>query len=124
MSVKPKELLKTGMRVTLENGLQMVIVMNCCATANSLTGANLLIDPLEDYRWCYLDTYDDNLNYIGGCESGYDIVKIEALNRIDEFFNFGNSIQFATIWRRPTPKEMTIAEIEQALGYPIKVVKE
>ena len=27
------------------------------------------------------------------------------------------------IWERKEPKEMTVAEIEAALGYPVKVVK-
>ena len=40
---------------------------------------------------------------------------------INEMLNRDYSTE-KPIWKREEPKEMTIAEIEEALGYPIKVI--
>ena len=37
---------------------------------------------------------------------------------------FNNTKNFNNTWQRNGKKEMTIAEIEEKLGYPIKIVKE
>lgn len=62
----------------------------------------------------YLDynNYTENLLDKDGDEI-YDIMKVER------------AIEYKTVFDRDTEvKEMTIAEIEKELGYPIKVVKE
>ena len=58
------------------------------------------------------DNYTENLLDKDGDEI-YDIMKVER------------AIEYKTVFNRDTEvKEMTIAEIEKELGYPIKVVKE
>lgn len=60
--------------------------------------------------------YRQDLKYDSNCEENriYDIVKVERAGQV--------------IWERPEEekevKEMTIAEISEALGYEVKVVKE
>lgn len=61
------------------------------------------------------EDYDENLiciNSWGSINSYFDIMKVERAGQV--------------IWERPEPevKEMTIAEISEALGYEVKVVKE
>lgn len=56
--------------------------------------------------------------------SDFEIVEIyetggETLNEMLDVDRFGT-----LIWKREKPKEMTVAEIEKALGYPVKIVKE
>ena len=64
-------------------------------------------NPYLDY-----DNYTENLLDKDGDEI-YDIMKVER------------AIEYKTVFNRDTEvKEMTIAEIEKELGYPIKVVKE
>ena len=54
-----------------------------------------------------------------------DIVKVyemmENVHTFEEILRYPGKL----IWARidPTPKEMTLAEIENALGYPVKIVK-
>lgn len=58
------------------------------------------------------DNYTENLLDKDGDEI-YDIMKVER------------AIEYKTVFNRDTEvKEMTIAEIEKELGYPIKVIKE
>lgn len=54
---------------------------------------------------------------------GYDIIEV--------YITVGNTLsdmldvdRFGTlIWKREEPKKMTVAEIEEILGYPVKIVK-
>lgn len=117
MSVKPKELLKTGHIVTYRDGsLRRVFCGIDDSTPNVLVG---------DRVWNSLEHYNDELIYYHHDNRNLDIMKIKVCsNLIDLERSDLHSIQTTTIWERIEPKEMTIAEIEQALGYPIKVVRE
>lgn len=67
---------------------------------------------LDGNSYLYYDNYTENLLDKDGDEI-YDIMKVER------------AIEYKTVFNRDTEvKEMTIAEIEKELGYPIKVVKE
>lgn len=118
MSVKPKELLRTGHIVTYRNGsLRRVFLDTGMHEPNVLVG---------DEVWNSLANYNDELLYNSGSgNADFDIMKIvtgtSILNLVDTDLD---SITTTTIWKRSEPKEMTIAEIEQALGYPVKIVKE
>lgn len=69
------------------------------------------------WEWCS-GTREDLTNDDSTC----DIVKIYEIG--DEC-TLENILQNPgeLIWERQEPKEMTVAEIEEALGYPVKVVK-
>lgn len=67
---------------------------------------------LDGNSYLDYDNYTENLLDKDGDEI-YDIMKVER------------AIEYKTVFNRDTEvKEMTIAEIEKELGYPIKVVKE
>lgn len=55
-------------------------------------------------------------------------VKIEAIYDIKRETWFKDSyftpVSRVLLWERKEPKEMTVAEIEKALGYPVKIVKD
>lgn len=67
---------------------------------------------LDGNSYLDYDNYTENLLDKDGDEI-YDIMKVER------------AIEYKTVFNRDTEvKEMTIAEIEKELAYPIKVVKE
>ena len=67
---------------------------------------------LDGNSYLDYDNYTENLLDKDGDEI-YDIMKVER------------AIEYKTVFNRDTEvREMTIAEIEKELGYPIKVVKE
>ena len=67
---------------------------------------------LDGNSYLDYDNYTENLLDKDGDEI-YDIMKVER------------AIEYKTVFNRDTEvKEMTIAEIEKELGYPIKVIKE
>lgn len=116
MGVKPKELLRTGHIVTYRNGSLRRVFLD-----TDMFESNILIG---DHVWNSLASYNDELLYDGG-NADLDIMKIVTGTSILNLVNTDlDSITTTTIWERREPKEMTIAEIEQALGYSIKVVKE
>jgi hypothetical protein len=57
--------------------------------------------------------------------SNLDIVKVECPSHVYDMFIYSQNgkAQFNTIWERFEAKEMTVEEIQQALGYKIKVVE-
>ena len=117
--------LKTGMIVTLRSGCEYMVFLdvdhNYDHTKNFLVNGN-------NHSWIsfqYITEELFGLDYDGLRHKGYDIMKIEslphpfALQEIDF-----NKSQRRTLWERVEIKEMTVAEIEKALGYKIKIVKE
>lgn len=56
-------------------------------------------------------------------------VKIDAIYGLEETPWYINTLltparRTELLWERKEPKEMTVAEIEKALGYPVKIVKD
>jgi hypothetical protein len=115
--------LKTGMLATLRNGLKMVVLIDL-ETQEEYTIGNVLIG-FRTENWMKFSSYDDNLCCIGSLACDYDIVEISIPNHGYDLFcrNIKNNSSFHTIWKREQPKEMTVEEIQQALGYKIKVVE-
>lgn len=100
MSFKKTDLLD-GDIVTQRNGNQK----RYSADRNGFVG-------LDSNSYLEYSNYTENLLDKDGDEI-YDIMKVER------------AIEYKTVFNRDTEvKEMTIAEIEKELGYPIKVVEE
>ena len=96
-SVSPKSLLKDGMRV-----------LHDCGTIGWVCGDRVQFD---DYGYNHLSRYTSGLD-----------------DSVTGYFNIVQVIDRdgTIVWERkeqPAPKEMTVAEIEKALGHSIKVVK-
>ena len=100
MSLKKSDLID-GDIVTQRNGEQK----RYCTDRNGFVG-------LEGITYLDYDNYTENLLDKDGDEI-YDIMKVER------------PAKYKAVFIRDTEvKEMTIAEIEKELGYPIKVIKE
>lgn len=124
MSVKPKELLKTGMTVRTDVGNEGVVWLDVPTYQKE---AQSYIQWKEaDQRYLEpLKHYDDNLLRTEEITKDYPyspgkIVSINTFVVPDDWI----PMKTYRIWERQEPREMTIAEIEQALGYPVKIVKE
>lgn len=93
-----------------------------------------------DFGPCFLHFWDKNLNWKGRSfnddpDSDYDIVKMykpakddtieDRLFFNDECYPASSLIDYKLTWQRSEsePTEMTMAEIEKELGYPVKIVK-
>lgn len=100
MSFKKSDLLD-GDIVTQRNGNKKIY----CINRDGFVGIN-------DNSYLHYRNYTENLLDKDGDEI-YDIMKVER------------PAKYETVFIRDTEvKEMTIAEIEKELGYPIKVIKE
>ena len=98
-SISPKSLLKDGMRV-----------FHDCGTIGWVCGHKILFEEIS-LTYNLLSRYSEDLK---DQKAGY----FNAWKVIDR--------DGTIVWERkeqPEPKEMTVAEIEEALGHPIKVVK-
>lgn len=79
--------------------------------------------------WMPLHGYNDDLTdsgrtslFVGTANENYDIVEVYGYSR-----NNCTTVSVSTenrtlLWKREEPKEMTLEEIEKALGYPVKIV--
>lgn len=79
----------------------------------------LIIDDILMCDKFYLDLsdYDEDLLHEGNvC---YDIVKVFDHVKIFDKVEKCNEV----IWERQKPKEMTLKELENILGYPVKIVR-
>lgn len=72
-----------------------------------------------DFDWFPLESMTDDLTY-------YDTVVMEVydLARSNRWAYQLSTENRKCLWKRDEVKELTVAEIEKLLGYPIKIVKE
>jgi hypothetical protein len=102
--------LKTGMFAELRNGkFYLVLEMPegpVLANVNKIT---------------YTDTIHDDLT---GWESDMDIIAVYERygHTINDLLKV-NLTNRKLIWRREEPKEMTVEEIQEALGYKVKIIE-
>lgn len=113
--------LRTGHIVTTRNGSEYVVYQG--VEIRGTIEGKVLVGKKENKSWEPLDNYKEDLTHC--FISDFDIVKVEeaysvfVLQDIDYMRD-----NRKTIWKREKePKEMTVAEIENLLGYPVKIVK-
>lgn len=114
-----KDYLKVGYVVkTRARGLYMVAV-----NANEeLVMAN------TSQGWMPLHEYNDDLtdsgrtSLFGTADENYDIVEVYGYSRKNHTTVSVSTEDRTLLWKREEPKEMTLEEIEKALGYPVKIV--
>jgi hypothetical protein len=109
--------LKTGMRVTLRNG-SVSIVLKECSFYEHKDAYNVYVNK-ECSSWDMFQYWNDDLT--GTIYSKYDVMKVEQPRHPYEIFKENGT--FKTVWEREELKELTIEEIQQKLGYKIKVVE-
>jgi len=113
--------LKTGMIVEMSDGYHRIVLGNSLMGISDCSGGIPLSSVNDDLTLNYgeeiVKVYDElNANkkdYIGAGAGWFERAKIV------------NILKYTTcIWEREEPKDITVAEIEEILGYKIKVVGE
>lgn len=108
--------LKSGMTVVTRNGNKYLVLTNC---GSSTLQDFCLVGPTG-----FLESgeYNDDLLDIDGYNyDEWDIM--EVYNEKISANTYSMPTHSNPIWKRVEHKEMTIAEIEEELGYPIKIVR-
>jgi hypothetical protein len=103
--------LKDGMVVEYRNGDRCVVI-------------NGYFMKPTGYGWMPINDYDDELHFKGGLslDRAYDIVKVYS-SKAKNMPDYCDASKLTLIWeRKEEHKEMTVEEIEEKLGYKIKVV--
>lgn len=108
-----KSELKTGHVVTYRNGEKRAVYKDTCYGADYLTDGHT-------YRNLY--NYKEDLTC--STDPMCDIVKVESTGRFVDIARDPNGFSGIVIWERPTPKKMTVSEIESILGYKIEIIAE
>lgn len=68
-----------------------------------------------------LNDFSDDLVFLSG-DKDFDIMRVFE-SKSTTLYNFFNHNCLTLVWERKETKEMTLEEIEKALGYPVKIVK-
>lgn len=110
--------LRTGMRVTLRNGKKRIVLLQFKHEYDKET--DVIVDT-QISSWNPLSSYDEDLKHRNYYDN--DIVKIEVPEHVYVVFGTDSYHNYKMIWERNDTKEMTVEEIQQALGYKIKVVE-
>lgn len=106
-----KQLLKNGDMVINRQGKKYIFMTDYLGEKIFKSETNAY-DRLYNYTKNLCNCVDNQL----------DIMEIKKPKRLNtELFN---ESEYETKWKREEVKEMTVADIEKALGYSIKVVKE
>jgi hypothetical protein len=108
--------LKTGMRVKLQGGQVYIVVLDYETT----NYGHQDIFFISKSGFMVGSNYDEDLVYRG--DDSYDI--IEVYSRPLDAFLLDIKQRGELLWKRQPPKEMTLAEIEKMLGYPVKIIGE
>lgn len=114
-----KSELKTGMIVTYRDGKQRVVFKD---TTMFECNKNFITDGVN---WSLLSTWEEDLTCSFFKEM--DIMKVEVATSFVMMCRNPVDIPSSyrkTIWERPTPKKMTVSEIESILGYKIEIIAE
>ena len=112
--IKPKYMLEPCMVVKLRNG-ELVYVAN---TKNGLC----LLD--ERKNWIKIQDYDDELYDQVEGDGHFDIMEIYDLSELAHESMKISIVGRRLLWkRREEVKKMTVAEIQEALGYKIEIVE-
>jgi len=105
--------LKTGMRVTIRDGSQFIVLLGVPVKTQ-----NQFVDILyNESSLLNLRDYDDNL--FDRDYRKYDIIKVEIPHTIFDI-SYSNP-NYDVIWERPL-KELTLHDIEKELGCSVRII--
>lgn len=108
--------LKTGWRVKTRNGNTYVVLRNC--ETDHYGHQDVMFINLDD-GYVIGSSYDSNL--IDHHNSDYDIMQVYETLVNGKVFD--KTRMGELVWERTEePKDMTLSEIEDALGYPVRIV--
>ena len=107
--------LRTGMIATTRRRGQYVVILGL------YDFTDLMINR-ETGCYIRLDYINEDLTCKFGEE--FDITKVEAHSMAYRCWPKYNDKPDKLLWKRQTPKKMTVAEIEEILGYKIEIIAE
>lgn len=76
----------------------------------------------KDGVWFSLDSYEDNLNL--KTNEDWSINKVYGLTHFAQKTLKFETVDRDLLWERKEKKKMTVAEIEQELGYEVEIISE
>lgn len=114
-----KSELRTGMIVTLRNGDRCMIFRGI---QTNYTNEDVLVHPDEN-GWMRLGSYNEDMTQKENQNDSFDIMEVWEADYPLHFTSSNKEDHYFLIWEREETKEMTMAEIEAALGYKIKIVE-
>ena len=107
MSNFKKSDLKTGMKVTLRNGKEYIVLLNAIHIFSDDTDLLIGLHTNEgECSWLLLDDYTEDLLDKDSWSNCFDIVKVEMCEHLG--FLFSTELNFKEV-----TKEMTLEEIEE-----------
>lgn len=109
--------LKTGMRVTFRNGETAIVLIGCGFSGHIAEESTDVLVNHETKFWTQINSVNPDLT--SSHNKSFDIIKIEMPDH--PYSVFGDKV-YLTVWEISEAKLMTIAEIENKLGYKIKIV--
>jgi hypothetical protein len=108
-----KDMLEVGMLVKLKNGNRAVVMQY---------GGGLYL-MINNNECAYLDEYNDDLTYDDDEWRSEDIMEVYSLSNDITSLDFLFITDYRNLlWKREKVKEMTLDEIEKALGHKVKIV--
>jgi hypothetical protein len=111
--------LKNGMIVKTRDGGEYVVVKYCLGRFQEIRDVLLSVNN----GWIDFDRYDDDLNCLEN--SDFDVMEVCAIGygRILSINKAGvNTLLWKRQNKKETTKELTLDEIEEQLGYKVKIV--
>ena len=87
--------LKTGQRITLEDGTIGIVYTNC--------DLGIAFDIPEEYSICFKPSNEDcfsSLQFF--LQDNGSIIKVESPNSVGDFMKIEGSVEYTTVWERPT----------------------
>lgn len=114
--------LKTGWRVKLRNGDTYVVLRDCETKKYGHQDVMFInLSNINFGTFAIGSNYD--LNFLKTSDSDFDIMKVYKMFVNGDVFNKHHMGDL--VWERSLePKDMTLKEIEDELGYPVRIVGE
>lgn len=118
-----KQDLKTGMRVRTRNG-ELYLVLKDCKTGHYGHQDLLFASFCGDYN--IGDDYNNDLICVDSNDTDEDFDIVEVYTAKSGFADIDvlDRTSLKSIWKREEKKKMTVAEIEEKLGYEVEIVRE
>lgn len=123
-----KDDLSTGMLVRFRNGELCYVLIDVQVFRGRGYSYKSVLKTIDLNTTYNLDYYEDDFTFHHPSTPGaidQDIMKIWAPHDLADIFDKARTLDNnQLVWERePDKKEMTVAEIEKALGYSIKIIK-
>lgn len=115
-----KSELKTGMIVTLENGIKCMVLRD---TETNLDSRDVIVSINRKRDWCNLKNFNEDMT--NRLSSGYDIIEVSKASHpsdIPELYRTGDTTDTIPLWKRKEKKKYTYAQLREILGEEFEVV--